>query len=294
MSKSLDTLVEDIYEIVDDDDFVLSDTLIESFVFDIRRLLHARFNGEPRKATLSASNVGKPCKRELWYHVRDDYTPRPIDAKVKLNFLYGDIIEILYLMLARAAGHKVEGQQDQIQVGSIKGSRDAVIDGVLVDVKSANGRSYQKFQNHMVETDDPFGYMGQLYTYLEGSKDDPLVRDKGGAAFFAINKERGGCVVDYYPKDQFRNITREIERTCEAVNGDEPPARAFEPVADGASGNMKLPVACSYCSYNDHCWPEKRTFLYANGPRHLVHVERKPKVAEVVDGKVVPHDDIAS
>jgi CRISPR/Cas system-associated exonuclease Cas4 (RecB family) len=283
MTKTLDTLVEDVYAIVEDESFTLSDELIDTFAQSMKDLLHRRFNGEPRVPHLSASNVGKPCKRQLWYSIHEADKERPLKAPTLLNFLYGDIIEELYMMLIQAAGHTVEGRQDEIMVEGVRGARDGVVDGVVVDVKSANGRSYSKFANHLVEHDDPFGYMAQLRTYLKGSENDPLVKDKSGAAFIAINKERGGLCVDYYEDDKFSDISKEVLKSKEIVNNDEPPERGFEPVADGKSGNMKLPVGCSYCGYNKTCWPEMRTFKYSNGWRHLVHVAREPDVHEVKD-----------
>ena len=60
-----------------------------------------------------------------------------------------------------------------------------------------------------------------------------------------------------------------------------PPTKCYEPVADGKSGNMKLPVGCSYCSYKHECYPKLRTFIYSNGPKFLTEVGKVPSVLEV-------------
>ena len=74
-----------------------------------------------------------------------------------------------------------------------------------------------------------------------------------------------------------------IEQRKDVVSCDTPPDRGFSPVPDGKSGNMKLPFNCSYCDGVDLCWPEKRTFLYSDGPRYLTTVKRLPKVTEVTN-----------
>ena len=56
---------------------------------------------------------------------------------------------------------------------------------------------------------------------------------------------------------------------------------------DGSSGNRKLDVGCSYCAYKVDCWKDSnngtglRKFIYANGPRYLTQVAKKPDVPEV-------------
>jgi hypothetical protein len=228
------------------------------------------------------SNLGSPCKKKLHYEYHHAEKGEPIGPEPLLNFLYGDVIELLYLMLARAAGHKVEGEQDVLKIGELEGSRDCVIDGVTVDVKSANGRSYSKFDKGELEGDDPFGYITQLQCYLEGGKDDPLVKDKDRAAFFAINKERGGCCLLWITKDRFTNWERTATATIDTVvraGPDTPPDRGLEDVPEGKSGNRKLAVTCSYCAFKEDCW-DYRTFLYARGPVFLTKVEQTPKVPE--------------
>jgi hypothetical protein len=42
------------------------------------------------------------------------------------------------------------------------GHQDAIIDGVLVDCKSASGVGFDKFKYNKLAEDDPFGYVAQL------------------------------------------------------------------------------------------------------------------------------------
>ena len=78
------------------------------------------------------------------------------------------------------------------------------------------------------------------------------------------------------------DIAERIKHVKEMVEKEEVPEPCYDPVPDGKSGNMKLPVGCSYCHFKKTCYPELRTFLYSTGPKFLVEVKNEPKVQEVV------------
>ena len=80
------------------------------------------------------------------------------------------MIEELVLSLAKASGHKVEGEQSKLNVHGVKGHRDAVIDGMTVDVKSCSSYAYKKFKEGKLKDDDPFGYISQLSSYVYAGK----------------------------------------------------------------------------------------------------------------------------
>lgn len=230
---------------------------------------------------LRMSNVGSPCVRKLWYYVNlpetvsEDLTP-----SMALKYFYGDIIESLVLSLAKAAGHTVEGEQDEVTVEGIKGHRDCVIDGMLVDVKSASSQGFSKFKYNQLKSDDPFGYIPQLTGYLYGAKDDPLVTNKNQAAFLAVDKSLGHMVLDIYDlRDELEDYQAKVVKVKEAVNNtSKAPPRGFTDVTDGKSGNMKLGSACSYCDFKAICWPGLRQFNYSTGPRWLTKVVKTPDI----------------
>ena len=64
------------------------------------------------------------------------------------------------------------------------------------------------------------------------------------------------------------------------------PPRCYEDVEDGASGNRKLCVECSYCAFKVDCWQDVndgsglRKFIYSSGPRWLTVVKKEPNVME--------------
>lgn len=285
-TKNINTLVPDIYKVVDEGIELTEQERAELGA----QLVDAVMQGlgkreEQPKGFLRMSNYGTPCKRKLWYTVNFPELAERIAAHTRIKFTWGHLTEALALFLTKKTGRKVEGSQDELEFQGIKGHRDAVIDGVTVDVKSANSRGMQKFRDHSLMDDDPFGYLKQLSLYAAASKDDPLVTVKKEAAFLAVDKELGHLVLDKYKVEE---ITEDdVKELKEVLANDEPPRRHYSPEPDGSSGNLKLPVACAYCPYKKECWKQSnqgrglRTFIYSTGPRWLTHVARPPNVPEV-------------
>lgn len=282
--KNISTLVKDIYEVIETgggwDETIskycsglLEDTLN-------RRLSSSR--EEHSKPTLRMSQMGQPCKRKLWYSINKPGSGSSLAPSTKFKFLYGDILEDLLISLAIAAGHKVEGMQDTLEVEGIKGHRDCVIDGVTVDVKSASSFAYKKFASGGLRDDDPFGYISQLSSYVLAGREHEVESHPTLGAFLVVDKQNGNICLDMYdlgPEIEEKN--EDFRSTKEMVKQEEPPERSFEDVEDGKSGNRKLGIQCSYCDYKSSCWPELRTFLYSNGPKFLTKVEKVPNVPEV-------------
>jgi len=155
-----------------------------------------------------------------------------------------------------------------------------VVDGVLVDVKSASTYSFGKFKDHLTKDKDSFGYLDQLGAYLYASKEDPKVEVKNIAAFIAVDKTLGHIAVDLQP-DTGKDYSKIVDNKREMLAQDTPPERAFADEEDGKSGNRKLCVECSYCPFKNKCWPDLRTFSYSTGPRFLTVVKNEPKVMEL-------------
>lgn len=243
------------------------------------------------------SGLGSPCYRKLWYNANAT-EPEALRPETKLKFLYGDIIEELLLALAIAAGHKVEGMQDELVIDGIKGHRDCVIDGVTVDIKSASAFAFDKFAKNGLKgftkysygkaievpasEADAFGYISQLSSYVYAAKDDPLVTDKVNGAFLVLDKTNGRLCLDVYDlSEEIEHKEGEVAVIKELASQPMAPPKQFDPVPDGKSGNMKLPTVCSYCNHKHTCWPGVRTFLYSNGPRYLTKVMKTPDVKEI-------------
>lgn len=281
MIKTIDSLIPDIYEVIEGKggwDATITEFLSEG----ISSIAENRFEKpqEPRNY-LSLSSLGAP-PRKLWYKINQPELAEPLKAEALGTFFYGDILEYIVISLAKAAGHKVTGLQEKLEVNGIPGSGDCVIDGVVVDVKSASSFGFKKFKDGKVKEDDPFGYISQLSSYLHAYQDHPSVVTKNKAAFLVVAKDRFKLHLDMYDfTEELKQKHDEVEGIKEMVSGPMPP-KCFDAVPDGKSGNMKLATACSYCEYRKSCWPEIRTFLYSTGPRFLTEVNRVPNVPELV------------
>lgn len=283
MTKTIHTLVSDIQSVIDGEggwDATVSKYAGELIADSLdRRLIPSP---DSRAGTLRMSALGTSCKRKLWYEVNHPDGGESLSPSTKFKFLYGDILEVILIALARAAGHRVEGVQDNLEIGGIQGHRDCVIDGITVDVKSASTYGYQKFANGNLREDDPFGYISQLSSYVYAGRDSEVESHPSLGAFLVVDKQNGHICLDMYDfGPELDRKLDEIEEVKAAVSLSAPPPRAFSSEPDGKSGNMKLCLQCSYCGRKKECWPELRTFLYSNGPRFLVKVERVPDVMEV-------------
>lgn len=214
----------------------------------------------------------------------------PLSKSARFKFLFGDILEELLLFLAQEAGHSVEGQQTTLSINGVKGHRDAVIDGRVVDVKSASTQSFKKFETNNLRGNDSFGYLDQLGSYHFASKDEDIVKEKDVMSFLVVDKTLGNICLDTYPAPDL-DYNKKVDQLKEVVSLKEAPKQQYIPQPEGKSGNMKLGTECSYCQFKYECWPEVRTFLYSNKPVYLTKVEREPKVPEVTkDGKLIEKD----
>lgn len=189
--------------------------------------------------------------------------------------------------MAKAAGHEVTGEQDELTVDGVMGHRDCVIDGCTVDVKSAGRLSFQKYKDGSIRTNDGFGYLDQLDAYGVGAADDPLVRDKEHGYLLAINQELGHLAL-YEHTIREESIRQRIRDYRSIVSSPRPPACTCEEVPDGKSGNYRLGVTASYSPFKFACHPHLRTFIYSDGPRFLTRVERRPTRA---DGSLITEVD---
>jgi hypothetical protein len=281
--KNLSTLVNDIYDTVSDlniGEKQIPDELLADVTAGIGNAIIEWATPRDRSnSVLRMSSIGKPS-RQLYY--ADKYKESsPPDAATLIKFLYGHILEELLLFLVKLAGHEVTDQQKEVNVKNIKGHMDCKIDGEVVDVKSASGFSFKKFQNGTLRENDPFGYMYQLagYEKAEGTND-------GG--FLAINKESGEVAL-YQPEELDKpNVESRIDDLIEMFSIQQIPDKCYQPIPAGTKGNMKLPMGCVYCPHKIECHSDTnngkglRMFKYAKGIEYLTSVRSLPRVEEII------------
>ena len=257
-TKTIDTLVDDIYNLVDtgkknpDQEalFALGSTVMDA----VKRQLCMATSDMPGR--LRMSNIGKPCSRSLWYDVNGDDKVESLSPETRLKFMIGDIVEALVVYLAKEAGHSVTDQQAEIEMEGIKGHIDCVIDDELVDIKSASSFAMKKFKNGTLPNDDPFGYISQISGY-----GNALGKKRG--TFLAFDKSSGELAT--YTHSQLENTEIKIKEVKAAVTLPDPPDRCFETVKDRQTSRQKLGVNCSYCSHKHTCWAGELDLKFRSG-----------------------------
>lgn len=278
------SLPEDIYNILaDETDHVVSEDNVEWAGEIFKELLRTRLQKRevPKgEEVLRFSSLGKK-DRQIWYAANKPETAEKLPGKVKLKFLIGDLYEVLLLFLAKESGHSVEDTQLTVEEDGVQGHIDAVIDGVLVDVKSASPYSFEKFINGSYLFDDAFGYIPQLSGYAHKTKHERagfFVGNKidGTLAFVELSKED----IEANPPGPRINTLRRV------IESSDPPTRCYDAVPEGKSGNLKLGIGCSYCPFKYECWKDSnngqglRKFFYSRGPVWLTTVKKNPNVPE--------------
>ena len=284
--KAIYTLVDDIYELVKRKDGRFSADIAEDFSRSVQSRVTEQYqlpgNGEGNttRRGLRLSQMGARCPRALWYSVHHPELAHPVPPWTEIKFTYGHVLEALLIAYAKAAGHTVEGEQDAVSLEGITGHRDCVIDGCIVDVKSASSYTFDKFKSGLIEKEDLFGYMEQLDGYAVASYNDPIVTVKDKAYDLVVNQVLGHIYLHEHTVRE-EHIRKRIEEYKKLIGLSVPPNCQCGTTTDGKSGNIKLDIKAGYSSYKFCCFPNLRTFLYASGPVYLTRVVRKPDVIEI-------------
>jgi len=219
--------------------------------------------------------------RYIYYSTRP--TPKEeLGGDTLLKFAYGHLIEELLLGLVKLAGHTVSNEQEELDLHGIKGHLDALIDGELIDVKSASSYSFAKFKDGRLyeEGSDPFGYIEQLNAYAQAGGYKP-------AGWLVMDKQLGKLC--FAKAQSFREpdmAQRAIEINAIA-DSDIVPDRCDTDKPFQKAGNRILKPVCSYCQFKQTCWADcngghgLRVFAYSDGPKYLTHVAKLPKPPEI-------------
>lgn len=219
-----------------------------------------------RKPSLSMSSIGK-APRRIFMDLHNVTKP---NGAARLKFLYGDIIEALVLWLCKQSGHSVTDQQKSVEYDGITGSIDALIDGVLCDVKSCSTQSFKKFKDAKLPTQDSFGYLPQISGYRTC-----LGQDK--CFFLAVDKVTGE-IATYYPDPEFDlpNIDRVIAVAKKAAT--EMPKEPCEPPKPfGKSGNEVVANCCKHCPHLLKCFPDVKEYKYSTGSEYFTKIVKEPQ-----------------
>jgi hypothetical protein len=193
-------------------------------------------------------------------------------------------LEEVLLFMAKAAGHEVRNRQGSVVYEfedgwQVRGRIDAVIDGEIVDVKTASPYSYTKMVDEgLTKENDAFGYSGQIGFYQLNKEQ---LDCEGTDPKFLVMDKQNGKVGLAGPAAGTKLTQKRLEEIKDAVKDPTvPPDRGFDDVST-TNGNRKLGINCSYCAFKGDCWPSLRVFNYSRGPVFLTSVKKVPKNVEI-------------
>tara|TARA_R100000234_G_C4974657_1_gene167921 strand:+ start:25 stop:894 length:870 start_codon:yes stop_codon:yes gene_type:complete len=225
---------------------------------DVKDALGRQFSGRGKKDfKLRMSNIGRK-KCQLWFDKNEPENKIAESPFFIINMILGDIVEAVFKGLLRASDVKFGDSEQvtlQIEDDKIDGTYDLVINGKVDDVKSSSPWSYEnKFKDfETLQGKDSFGYVSQLVGYAK-AKGVPV----GG--WWVVNKANGNFKYVSANGVDVDSELKKIKETIDYINNDEPFERCYEPVEETyygkPSGNLKLGIECSLCSYREKCWDD--------------------------------------
>ena len=273
----ISTLISDIYNRIESNQKVSKENLealLEGLSDVVVKQLEEKRNTSHEK-NIRMSSIGKP-DRKIWMEINGPEVERSYSPATLIKFLYGSVIEELVIFLAKEAGHSVQELQKQCELEGIKGHIDCKIDDDIVDIKSASDFAFRKFKTGTLESDDPFGYIGQISAYVEAEGKDV-------GYILALNKVSGELALLEIDDFSLMNATKRIKHIKELIKSKKIPDFCYNPQPDGKSGNMRLARDCVYCPYKWTCFPDMKVFRYSDGLRYLTTIEKEPKVQDITD-----------
>lgn len=278
----IDDLIPDIYTLLRERvDFLDPEGIADfgvSVAKHLQNSLETQAPREPRPGVLYPSDIGKPCIRQIWYKKNYPELGRKILPHTEIKFFMGDFGEELLLYLAKEAGHEVELEQEQVDYEvsgiQIRGRIDAVIDGVIVDVKTTSPYSFDAWNGkELDDRSDKFGYRWQVEAYRHSDQLMKFSHNPG--RLFLLDKQNGKLGLASVPMVPYPDFTRRVTTIAQTLDKSDPPPRAF-PAEDRKTAPGKyLNIACQYCDFNKECWKE----------RNITQVARKGKVVWLVGDK---------
>lgn len=206
---------------------------------------------EERKGSLWLSQAGK-CPRQLAYKYHGfEKLGKEIDARAKVVFFQGDLIEIMVLQLAKLAGCNISATgMDQMVVAidingvEVKGHPDGLLleEGkvYLVECKSMPSYGFKRFEEGNIDAQ----YLAQTQMYQYASKIPRTV-------FVVLNKDNGLLnerVISFDPTISGKSIEgfkKVLNSTPEKL-----PERMHMP-----DEKRYYPWQCVYCAYHLLCLP---------------------------------------
>lgn len=214
------------------------------------------------KGNLRLSSAGR-CARQVAYAYHGfEKKGKEIDARAKLVFWTGDLVELTVVNLAKLSGANLTATGfNQLQIklpvnGTfISGHPDGVLfedkQQYLLEVKSMSSYGFEKF----LKGDIDEAYLAQVNAYMECLGLNKCV-------FIGLNKESG--VLHEIVLDKNTEIVEKVRKNLLSVIHSTPESLPEQPKEYGPDDKGFYQWQCLYCAYWGHCRPNAEKVLVKN------------------------------
>lgn len=254
-------IVDAITAYLEAENTTVDDALLDEGARIFRSAVRRQLVREEKAFRVSPHNVGQ-CPRKLSY-LAHGYARKPLNARTRMTFLYGDLVELLLVTFAKAAGCPITTGDREVQTEVGRGYIDADYEGGLpVEVKSMSDIGFRKFEKDGI--DDMWGYLSQLQCYMRAKGADRGI-------VVGVRKSTGHMHEEIVSRADEKYLPI-VKAAQEAVATH--PDMLCRPV--WAMDSLKLLTRkkqyeitdprCRYCDCIDSCWPGVQTEFLSKGP----------------------------
>lgn len=195
------------------------------------------------------SSSGK-CQRAIAYG-HHGFKSEPLPARAIMVFRLGDTVETEIKALIEkyckdiSITYPKETVSFDVNGYQVPGHVDGLIgDDTVLEIKSINGMRFKFLDREGI----PEEYKAQACAYMHALK-----RKKTLFIFYCKDTSHLKEMWFEYDSNLLNKIKQRFSNVLSSTK-DELPDREYGPNEKG-----RLPWQCSYCSYNQHCWPEAET-----------------------------------
>jgi len=246
-------IVEKIYQYLSGQEKTLNDAILDEVAQNSRFAFKRQFMEADQndKGKIRLSSAGR-CARQVAYAYHGfEKKGKEIDARAKLVFWTGDLIELTVVNLAKLAGCVLlHTGQDQLTVSLPVNGTFAIghPDGIfledgknyLLEVKSMSSFSYAKFEKGEIDE----GYISQINAYMSALNLD-------ACAFIGLNKDNGMMheLIVRKSQKEVEKLTKNLTAVAHSTPEKLPPP----PAELEANEKGVFPWNCLYCAFWVHC-----------------------------------------
>lgn len=199
------------------------------------------------------SSIGKCMRQQSYDLLHFPKEGKSLDARSKMVFFQGDMVEIAVIELAKIAGCSITGtgfEQESVEWNGLRGRPDGILNKThLVEVKSMSSYAFDDFQKNILNIE---------YRYQCNAGMAALGLDH--CVIVALNKDAGVLAEIIVDKDP--EIVADILKRLEVLKNatrENLPDRPYQPNDKGF-----YPWQCRYCAFYKICLPNAQLVLKGN------------------------------